>query len=427
MDQSRFHQDLTAESRHAVDTWGTSVDEVISRQADELIGIRRHLHAHPEPSGEETATSQVNLKALQRVGISSRLCAAGVGVIADLKMGHPDADSPLIALRADIDGLRMTDEKQVSYRSQNVGVAHTCGHDAHTSVLLGVALAAADLNNDSSQMDEIPGLRLRLIFQPAEETSTGASEMAEQGAVEGVSSILALHVDPQRACGEVGIRYGMLTAHCDEIDMVVTGGGGHAARPHHAVDPIAAAAHLITAIYEFLPRSVDSRDPSVVTIGHIVGGSAPNVIPDKAELRGTLRTIDAGARETLKNRIREICGGVEQSSGTQIQVEFHRPLDGVNNDRQVTAALEEASRHVVGRHRVVHIDRPSMGGEDFSVYLTQVPGAMLRLGCAPGSDEAPFLHSPMFDIDEQAIALGTRILIRAALLLAVAQSGSKTD
>jgi len=209
--------------------------------------------------------------------------------------------------------------------------------------------------------------------------------------------------------------------------MVVTGGGGHAARPHHAVDPIAAAAHLITAIYEFLPRSVDSRDPSVVTIGHIVGGSAPNVIPDKAELRGTLRTIDAGARETLKNRIREICGGVEQSSGTQIQVEFHRPLDGVNNDRQVTAALEEASRHVVGRHRVVHIDRPSMGGEDFSVYLTQVPGAMLRLGCAPGSDEAPFLHSPMFDIDEQAIALGTRILIRAALLLAVAQSGSKTD
>lgn len=427
MYQNRFHQDIPAELQHALETWESAVDEVISRQADGLTDIRRHLHAHPEPSGEEIATSEYIQKTLARAGISSRRCAGGVGVIAELTVGRPEADSPLIALRADIDGLRMPDEKQVSYRSQTPGVAHACGHDAHTSALLGVALAAADLKDDSPLINEIPGLRLRLIFQPAEETSTGAKEMVEQGAVEGVSSILALHVDPQIACGEVGIRYGMLTAHCDEIEMIVTGGGGHAARPHHAVDPIAAAAHLITVIYEYLPRSVDSRDPSVVTIGHIVGGSAPNVIPDWAELRGTLRTIDTGARETLKNRLREICGGVEQSSGTQIQVEFHRPLEGVNNDRRATAALEEASRRVVGRRRVAHINRPSMGGEDFSVYLTQIPGAMLRLGCAPQSSEAPFLHSPVFDIDERAIALGTRILMRAALLLAVAPFGATTD
>ena len=429
MYQSRFHQAISAESRQAIETWGAAVDEAVSRRTDELTGIRRYLHTHPEPSGEETATSEFIRQRLEQAGISSRRCAGGIGVIAELAVGHPQADSPLIAVRADIDGLRMPDEKQVSYCSQNPGVAHACGHDAHTATLLGVALTAADLNGGAplENVVSVPGLRLRLIFQPAEETSTGAAEMVEQGAVAGASSILALHVDPQRACGEVGIRYGMLTAHCDEIDMAVTGGGGHAARPHHAIDPIAAAAHLITAIYEYLPRSVDSRDPSVVTIGHIAGGSAPNVIPDRVDLHGTLRTIDGGARQTLKNRIREICGGVEQSSGTRIQVEFHKPLEGVNNDRRVAAALEEASRQVVGRQGVAHIDRPSMGGEDFSVYLTQVPGAMLRLGCASDGKEAPFLHSPLFDIDERAIALGTRILFRAALLLAVTSPDSMTD
>ena len=425
MYQSRFHQEIPVESRRAIETWGAAFDAVVARRAEELIRIRRHLHAHPEPSGEETATSDFIQQKLEQSGISSTRCAAGVGVIAELAVGNPQADSPLIALRADIDGLRMPDEKQVVYCSQIPGVAHACGHDAHTAALLGVGLAAAELNSGSPTETAVPGVRLRLIFQPAEETSTGARELVAQGAVEGVSTILALHVDPQRACGKVGIRYGMLTAHCDEIEMVVTGGGGHAARPHHAIDPIAAAAHLITAIYEYLPRSVDSRDPSVVTIGHVAGGSASNVIPDRVELHGTLRTIDTGARQTLKNRIREICGGVEQSSGTRIAVGFHKPLEGVNNDRRAAAALEDASREVLGREGVAHIDRPSMGGEDFSVYLTQVPGAMLRLGCASPGEEAPFLHSPLFDIDEQAIALGTRILFRAALLSAVAASAGQ--
>ena len=406
----------------ALDLWEDRIDSCVANLEQTLVEIRRHLHAHPEASGEEVETSEHIAQRLAEVGLEPRVYRRGIGVSADVTIGQPSDDAPLIALRSDMDALRMVDQKDVEYRSQTLGVTHACGHDVHATVVLGAALAGESLREigvkePGLRQAGLRGARLRLIFQPAEETSEGASWLVEQGVLEGVDAILGLHVDPERLVGQVGVRYGIMTANCDEVAFTIDGHGGHAARPHHTVDSVAAAAQLVGALYQFLPRAVDSRDPSVFTVGVVSGGYAPNVIPERVELRGSLRTTDLHARETLKRRIADIVDGVEEVSGASIRHEFLNPLKSVDNDPRMASVLEDAAERVVGRENVTLIDRPSMGGEDFSVYLTHVPGAMLRLGCsAPGVEPPLFLHSPFFDLDERVIGLGTRILIRAALL-----------
>ena len=400
-------------------SWESRFDERIARLETDLIAVRRHLHAHPEASGEETETSKFVSERLTAAGLQPRICQKGVGVVADLTLGNPRPEAPLIAIRCELDAVRVPERKNVEYASKNPGVSHACGHDAHTAILLGVALAGTGMHREIGPAETF-GARLRFLFQPAEETSQGARWLVVQGVMHGVDSILALHVDPARPLGQIGVREGTLTAHCDEVEIVVEGHGGHAARPHHTVDPVAASAHLVNTLYQFLPRSIDSRSPSVLTIGKISGGYAPNVIPERVELRGSLRTTELPARERLKRRIEEICAGAEQGSGAKIHVRFHIPLAAVYNDPKIMAAMEEASCRVVGAENVVRLNQPSMGGEDFSVYLNYAPGALLRLGCAVSVDDPPFLHSPLFDLDERAIAVGARILFRAALLLSLA-------
>lgn len=413
-----------SESWDRLEAWESRTDAVVDRLEDELIAIRRHLHAHPEPSGEEMKTSQFVLHRLQEAGLTGSLGRNGIGTIADLTLGKPDAGCPLIAVRAELDALRLLDEKTVDYASRHPGVAHACGHDAHTAMVLGAALVAA-ANRESAPSNQVGGARLRFLFQPAEETSVGAQWMVDQGALEGVSAILGCHVDPEQPVGQAGIRYGVMTANCDEVEIRIDGRGGHAARPHQSVDPVAASAHLISTLYEFMPRAIDSRIPAVFTIGKMTGGYAANVIPERVVLLGSLRTTNSDARETLKKRLVDICLGAERSSGARIEPRFVTHLDSVNNHPDITAALEMACHRVLGPTSTSIIERPSMGGEDFSVYLRHVPGALLRLGCADPNGTTYFLHSPYFDIDERAIALGTKILIRAALLLSV--SGSSGD
>ncbi|MFQ5732215.1 MAG: M20 family metallopeptidase [Planctomycetaceae bacterium] len=405
-----------------LESWESPFDDAAGRLDDEVVRIRRHLHAHPEPSGEEVETTNFVQRRLNAAGIASRRCVSDegreVGLIADVTVGEPRSETPLVALRCDMDALRMPDQKQVEYRSQNDGVTHACGHDAHTAIVLGSACAAAQLNGAAPRRPgDAAGLRLRWLFQPAEETSGGARWLVDQGAMEGVDYVLGLHVDPERRVGEVGVRYGVLTANCDEVTITLSGHGGHSARPHHTLDPVAAAAQLIQALYSQLPRSIDSRDASVFSVGRITGGYAPNVIPETVELQGSLRSTANSARTTLKLRIREICDGVAQASGVRIALDFAEPLNAVENDREVAAALETASRRVLGNRGVQLIDRPSLGGEDFSVYLDYAPGALLRLGCAVPETRAPFLHSPLFDLDERCLSIGMRILFRAAVLL----------
>ena len=401
-----------------------ALDAEIQIHQETQIAIRRHLHAHPEPSCEEIETTQFIRQHLLDLDLQPVVYKDGLGIACDYAIGNVTADDPLIAIRCDIDALRLPDEKKVPYASQNSGVCHACGHDAHTAILLGIAYSAVGLNLQSAETPIDAQARLRLIFQPAEEISKGAQRLVEQGVLEGVHAILGIHVDPTIPVGEVGIRYGTLTANCDEVQITVKGRGGHAARPHHTRDPVSAAAHLVSSLYKFLPRSVDSRMPAVFTIGQIEGGYAPNVIPEKVVLSGSLRTIDPEARTTIKNRIAEICLGVGNMSGTEIQVQYLHPLASVVNDSVITSEVEKAAARVVGPENTHRIDQPSLGGEDFSVYLDHVPGSMLRAGCGYPGQQDHFLHSTLFDIDEKVLALGTHILTRTALLLTQSHSGT---
>ncbi len=379
-----------------------------------MIELRRHLHTYPEPSGEEQETSQHLYQLLDEEGYQVRIGPHGCGVLVDppAELETPGG-VPRFALRADIDALLIQDEKQVSYRSCKPGVMHACGHDAHTAVVYGALGALRSLQSEG----RLPWpINYRAIFQPAEETIAGAAEMIEAGALEGVDMILATHVDPARDFGRVGLREGVLTANSEAMRIRITGRGGHAARPHEAIDPIATAAQLINSIYLFVPRGIDSQDAVVVTIGQLVGGENPNVIPEQIELVGTLRSLCSRIRDQTMQHIRQLCHGVAAASGSHIEISFEKGIGSVKNDPRLIHWLREAAVTVLAPGHVDEIPRPSMGSEDFAAYLEHVPGAMFRLGATtPGREPTP-LHTPNFDVDERAIPLGARMLAHAAIL-----------
>jgi amidohydrolase len=389
--------------------WHTAIDEHISALRPRLAALRRHLHSHPEPSGEEIETARHLAALLAETGLEVRVVASATGLVVE--PAGQDA-SPRIAFRADIDALRVADEKDVEYRSRKPGVAHACGHDAHATIAVGAALAL------DACAAELPWpVRWRLILQPAEETSTGARDMVAAGAVENVDAIVGLHLDPERRFGRTGFGRGTLTAYCNEVDVVIHGVGGHAARPHHAADPISAAVQLIASAYHGLPRAVDSRDPAVLTFGSIHGGAARNVIPEEVRIAGTARTHSIGARETLERRLREIGDGVAALTGTRIDLTFRHGPDAIINDPVVTAICERAVAELIGTDAIERITMPSLGGEDFSEYLATVPGCFFRLGSWTGEAPAPLLHSGRFDVDDDVLVLGAKLMARCVVAL----------
>jgi amidohydrolase len=387
------------------------IDGFLDAEADRLVAIRRHLHAHPEPSREEFRTSQALAGWLGEAEIPHRILPSGRGVIA----GPEPGGRGIVAIRADIDALRILDGKHVPYRSTRDGLMHACGHDAHATMVLGAALALRHLERHGALGSEAAW---RAIFQPAEEAGEGAAEMIAAGAMDGVRAIVALHVAPDLEVGRVARRVGPMSACCEEFHVAVHGKGGHAARPHEAIDPVAAAVQFISAVYQSVPRSVDSRDPAVVTFGTISGGTLANVIPDKVVLRGTIRTFARTVSRAVERRLTTIAQGVGEATGATIELTFLPGPEAVVNDERVTAVVSEAAAEVVGAERVVELSRPSLGGEDFSAYLEHAPGCLLRLGvAAPGSGTWPPLHSPRFDIDERALVIGSKILARSVVLL----------
>jgi len=391
------------------------LDDAVSRLATEQTAIRRHLHRHPERSGEETETSAYLAGKLREAGLQPRILRDGLGVVAEIDLGDPASDATFIALRGDIDALPIRDEKTVEYRSCVPGVMHACGHDGHAAVVASAAFAAAAVSSEWKKAGG-PDVRLRFLFQPAEEDSRGAQWLIDQGMLEGVSAIFAVHMEPHFPLGHVGVRYGVLTAACDELRITVAGHGGHAARPHQTRDPILAAAELISSLYTILPRRIDARSPAVLTIAQVTAGHTHNAIPERAEIRGTLRTIDPDVRQMMLDRIVDVCAGVSTMTGTTVAPEFRHAIPSVVNDSRLAAVLEQASTAVLGPDQVTRIEQASLGGEDFAYYTQHLPGAMLRLGCTPPGATPHFLHSARFDIDERCMPLGTRILLRAALL-----------
>lgn len=404
----------TKQEEEALEVFNQQIDRFADDHEASWVAYRRERHCAPEPSGEETETSHSISERLKSLGIAATIPDRGVGVVGDLLLGDATQDTPAIAVRADIDALRMPDRKGVGYASIKKGLAHACGHDAHTTVVLGVAEALSHLAGGAQKS---PPVRVRFVFQAAEETGDGAQWMIDDGYLQNVDSILGLHVEPNFVAGEVGIRYGTFTAHVDELSIHVRGRGGHTARPHSTTDPVHCAAMLVSHLYQTLPRSVDVRDESVFSIGQIKGGHASNVIPDEVSIVGTLRTTEADSRETLLQQIQDSCNHFSSLTGNEIDVEPGHSLGSVINAATETAAFEAASRQVVGSDGIHLLDRPSMGGEDFAVYMKCCRGSQIRLGCA-GSLPWPHLHSPVFDIDEKCLAVGVRIMARTVLRLA---------
>jgi amidohydrolase len=382
------------------------LDRWLAARGAELVALRRHIHAHPELSRQEFETAALIARELAVVGLSPRFLPKGNGVICDIGEGER-----VVALRADIDALPLPDTKDVPYRSTVDGVCHACGHDVHTTVLLGTGLALAQL----AERDELPG-RVRLLFQPAEEVfPSGSPEVIAAGGLKDVTSIFGLHCAPQLPCGLVGVRSGPLTAAADVVEIRVSGPGGHTARPHLTADLVYALSRAVVEVPSLLARRIDPRAGVSLMFGMLNAGTAPNAIPIDAVAKGTVRALSRDAWEKLPQLVPQLIRDVISGSGAEVEVTYTRGVPPVINDRMATAILAGAAGAALGADRVVEAD-VSMGGEDFAFYLEQVPGAMIRLGTSvPGSEVRHDIHQSRFDVDERAIGYGIRTMVHTAL------------
>ena len=381
------------------------IETELARLAPRIIEFRRHLHQYPELTLHELETTAYIASQLSAEGIAVRLGSGQRGLIVDL---GADDGSHRIALRADCDALPILEKNTFPHASKRAGVMHACGHDAHTAMLLGALIALK-----RSQTD----IKVRGIFQPAEEGGDGAFGMIGDGALDGVSSIIALHVDPNLPAGDIAAVAGPQSASCQDFDITVHGRGGHAARPHLSIDPVAIAAALITQIYQAIPRHIDSRKPVVVSVCKVHAGHATNVIPDTAELGGTIRALDDATAIEARETMERICKGIGESFGARIEISFDRRLPGVVNDPRITNVCIMAAQQVAGGASVITTGLPSLGAEDFADYLQQIPGCMMRLGVKYEGREITPLHTPTFDIDESALLTGSRLLLCSLLKL----------
>jgi amidohydrolase len=387
----------------------TRVNAEVDQIAPRLSAMRRHLHENPELSSHEFATTSWIAQQLTGGRVQHRLAQGKRGVVTSIAPARQPR-GPVIALRADMDALPIAEENRKPYRSRQAGVMHACGHDAHTAMLLGATLAL-------HRAGPLP-VGWRAIFQPEEEVGHGARSLVRQGVLDGVQSILAFHVDPTLPVGQVCITPGPQTAFCLDFVITVRGRGGHGARPHLTIDPIAAAAQLVTLIYQGVPRQNDARDPLVVTIGAIQGGHASNIIPDEVTLRGTIRSFAEATAIQAREAVERICAGTALAFRATVTPKFDRLLPGVVNDPALTEKCIAAARDLLGDKNVVTERRPSLGAEDFADYLGSVPGCMMLLGTRGHGKKVTPLHTSTFDIDEKALAIGTRLLTHALLNLA---------
>jgi amidohydrolase len=370
----------------------------------DVVAVRRDLHAHPELAFHETRTTDVVLDHLRTFGLAPKQLPDGTGAVCEI--GEPDPAAPLIALRADIDALPITDLKQVSYRSTTEGLCHGCGHDAHTAILLGAAEQLA--------ANPPPEGRLRLIFQPAEETVPGgALSVIAAGALEGVEQAYALHCDPRLETGQLGLRVGGITAACDRVEVDLAGDGGHTARPHMTQDVVYAMGQLITELPGLLSRRVDPRAALTFVWGAANAGSAANAIPMQGRLRGTLRAFGHDAWMNAEPLVRELVAQIVAPSGVRADVTYVRGVPPVVNHPEAVALQSRAVTSALGTGARADTEQ-SMGGEDFAWYLERVPGALARLGVRRPGERAFDLHQGTFDIDEAALAVGVRYTVALA-------------
>lgn len=370
-----------------------------------LIEIRRHLHAHPELSGKEHQTSAYIAGVLSSCGLNVKEAVGKTGVVGEL-VGK-GSDRRTLAIRTDMDALPIQEHLELDFVSANPGIMHACGHDVHATLGMGTAMVLSQLS------DNLPG-NVRFLFQPAEEIALGAKWMVQDGAMKDVDAIYGVHVFPSIPARRVGIRYGALTSAADELEIVILGESGHGARPHQAIDAIWIAAQVITNLQQAISRTQNPLHPIVLSVGQIQGGRAPNIIADRVTMTGTVRSLHPESHANLPQWIENIVQGVCQTYGAKCQVDYRRGVPSVLNDQTLTQIIESATREAWGDESVQILPEPSLGAEDFSVYLDNIPGCMFRLGVGHDNQINYPLHHPKFEVDEDAILTGVVTMAYAA-------------
>lgn len=387
----------------------SAIRDAAARVEAALIAIRRDIHAHPELGFQEVRTAGIVARELERLGIPHRTGIGKTGVVGLIEGGRP---GPVLAIRADMDALPIQEQTGLPWESQEVGKMHACGHDIHTATLIGVAAVLKDL------APRLAGT-VKLVFQPAEEGMGGMSAMIADGVMDGPKVDLALgfHNHPDMAVGSFGYVRGACLAAADRFEIVVTGRSGHAAYPHNTVDPIVAAATLVTQLQTVVSREVPPLRPVVVTVGVLAGGTAHNIIPDQVEIKGTVRTLHPDMRDLAEAAIRRLAAGIAEGMRVRCDVTYRRgtpPL--VNDDRVLDPAVAAVRRQfadALADGEAIAEGEPSLGGEDFALMAELVPGFQLRVGSAqPGRRDK--LHNSGYQPDERCIGLGVQALSRAA-------------
>lgn len=379
--------------------------KTLSQQySSEVVTIRRHLHANPELSYQEYNTAKYVATMLRSFGLEPVEGVATTGLVVEVRGNNPDKKS--IALRADMDALPIHEANEVEYKSKNPGVMHACGHDVHTSSLLGTAKILNTIR------DQFEGT-VRFLFQPGEEKNPGgASYMIRDGALENPqpSGIIGQHVYPLLESGKIGFREGMYMASADEIYLRVIGKGGHGAWPEMAVDPVVIASHIIIGLQQIISRNASPKQPTVLTFGKISGEGATNIIPEEVKIAGTFRAMDETWRNDALEKISKMARGIAEGMGGRCEVDISRGYPYLENNPALTRRIREAAEAYVGAGNVVDLDI-TLGAEDFAYYSQVIPASFYRLGTRnEAKGLTSYVHTPTFDIDEDALALGPGLM-----------------
>jgi amidohydrolase len=380
-----------------------AADLVPSALRDRLVELRRSIHREPELAFKEVRTAEKLEAALKACGVTDVRRVAETGVVARIRGTRRDA--PVIAIRGDIDALPITEDTGLPFASTHAGVMHACGHDVHATWAVG---AAALLASSPASGDTL------IVLQPAEEIGRGASAMLESGALDGVAAIFGGHVDRRFAVGQVVADVGPLAASADTFEIEIVGQGAHAARPHEARDPIVAAAALVTGIQTIVARKLNPATPGVVTVGQIMAGSAANVIPDRASIKGTIRAIEPISRRLMVDELRRIGRGVAEAHGVTVTIDIPEGTPPLVNPENATAWGKEAVERVLGHDALVPLGFLNLAGEDFAYYLERMPGCFLRFGAREAGGKAIPAHSPKFYAAEESIFVGSAVLAECA-------------
>jgi amidohydrolase len=384
-----------------------AVLELTERLKPQMIDWRRDFHQNPELGYEEQRTSAIVAEHLEQLGLEVRRGVGRTGVVGLLRGKEP---GPTIALRADMDALPIQDQKTVAYNSKVAGKAHLCGHDAHTSILMGTARFLSDMGVPERG-------NIKFIFQPAEEGLAGAKAMMDDGVLSDpkVEAIAGLHVYPFLPTGRITTTRGVGCAAADRISIKIIGKGGHAAHPHQTIDSITVAGQVISSLQHIASRQVNPLDAVVITIGKIQGGFASNVIAPEVEMHGTVRTLNPLLREEMPGKIEKVIKGVTEAFGAAYEFNYHLGYPSIINDDAMVDLVLETSDQVLGTGKY-EVVQPSMGGEDFSYYSHEVPGVFFRLGVGNEAKNAVYpLHHPQFDLDEDALPIGVALLSTVAM------------